>query len=175
VEATATTDLDEAEALYRAGRYVETADKLAALVAMELPEGELARPYGRAAALLARTYANLGRLRDALLWSEKAIAAAKLDPVLHYLRATIFQELGEPEEAIASLRRAIYLDHGFALAHFALGNLALKLGKNREADRHFSNTLELLRTHSAVEPLDGAEGISVARLTEIVAALRKSN
>ena len=173
-ETASTSDLDEAEALYREGRYAETADTLAAFVAMGLPEGRLLCSYGKAAALLARTFANLGRLSDALLWSEKAIAAAKLDPGLHYLRATIFQELGEPEKSIVSLRRAIYLDHGFALAHFALGNLTLKLGKSREADRHFGNALELLRTHPAGEPLDGAEGITVARLTEIVTALRES-
>jgi len=174
VETASTPDLNEAEALYREGRYAETADTLAAFMAMELPEDAQLHIYGRAAALLARTFANLGRLSDALLWSEKAIAAAKFDPGLHYLRATIFQELGEPDKAIASLRRTIYLDHGYALAHFTLGNLTLKLGKSREAGRHFTNTLELLRTHPAGEPLDGAEGITVARLTEIVTALRES-
>ncbi|UUZ74879.1 hypothetical protein LP414_22260 [Polaromonas sp. P1(28)-13] len=74
--------------------------------------------------LLAHALANQGRLADALAWCERWIAADKLDPAGHYLRAIILQERGDPEQARFSLQRAVYLQADFVLAHFSLGHLA---------------------------------------------------
>jgi chemotaxis protein methyltransferase CheR len=138
------------------------------------PGDERAARVATDAATLARSLANQGRLSEALVWADKALVAAKLDPELHYLRATIHQELGDEAEAVAALKRALYLDHDFALAHFALGNLTLHQRKMREADRHFTNTLHLLERQPADETLSGAEGMTVKRLAEIVTALRET-
>jgi len=122
----------------------------------------------------ARDCADQGKLAEALAWCEKAVAADKLDPALHYLLATILQEQGEAEAAADALRRALYLDPEFALAHFALGNLRLAQGRRPEAQRHFANALALLRARPHGEILPQSEGLTAGRLAEIVASVLAS-
>ena len=90
------------------------------------------------------------------------------------MRATILQEQGAEPLAIASLRQALYLDPDFVMAHFALGMLTLRQGKSREAARHFDNALSLLGASPAHDPIPGADGMTVARLSEIIASTRES-
>ncbi|MBI1886797.1 MAG: tetratricopeptide repeat protein [Nitrosomonadales bacterium] len=123
---------------------------------------------------MARNCANQGRLAEALEWCEQAIAADRLDPAHHYLLATILQEQGRHDTAIQSLMRALYLDPDFVLAHFALGNLHQSQGHYRQAQRHFENTLLLLRQHPPEETLPEADGLTAGRLAEIAVALLES-
>ena len=122
----------------------------------------------------ARDCADQGKLAEALAWCEKAVAADKLDPALHYLLATILQEQGEAEAAGGALRRALYLDPEFALAHFALGNLRLAQGRRPEAQRHFANAHALLRARPHDELLPQSEGLTAGRLAEIIASVLAS-
>jgi chemotaxis protein methyltransferase CheR len=119
-------------------------------------------------AQLTRSRANEGRLEEALAWSERWIVADKLDAVAHYLNAMVLQELGDREQARRSLERAIYLEPDFALAHFALGNLA---GPGVRTYRHFQNALEALRQLPAAELVPESDGLTAGRLSEIITAL----
>jgi chemotaxis protein methyltransferase CheR len=148
--------LDEARELYQAGRYPEAAEKLRE---QDSPE---------AMALLVRCLANEGRLTEALLSCERALAAVPGDAGLRYLRATILQEEGRIEEAARSLRQALYLDPTFVLAHFAQGNLALQRGRRRDALKHFRNALSGLADYPQGEILPESEGISAGRLAELI-------
>lgn len=143
-----------------------------------MAEPEAARPPERGAVeepcVAARRCANQGRLVEALAWCEAAIAADKLDPAHHYLQASIQQEQGQAETAVRSLMRALYLDSGFVLARFALGNIELSQGRRRQAERHFAHTLALLRNHADDEILPEAEGLTAGRLAEIVSSLLAS-
>lgn len=116
----------------------------------------------------ARDCANQGRLDEAVEWSRKAIAADKLNPAHHYLLSVIRQEQGLVDDAAQSLARALYLDPDFVLAHYAFGNLRQSQGLHREAQRHFNNTLAVLRTHSADDILPESDGLSAGRLMEII-------
>jgi len=118
--------------------------------------------------------ANRGRLDEAIEWCRQAITADKLNPAHQYLLATIQQELGQSEVAVQSLMRALYLDPDFVLAHFALGNLRLSQGRQREAERHFDNALTLLQARLRDEILPEAEGLTAGRLGEIIASVRSS-
>jgi chemotaxis protein methyltransferase CheR len=149
---------------YEEGRYEKAAEAAADLLSEE--PGNV-----KAMALMARILANQGQLPQALEWCDKAIAAEKLDPVFHYLRATILQEQGQAEEAASSLKRALYIDHRFVLAHFALGNLHRALGKPHEAEKHFQNTLLLLKEYRQEATLPESEGITAGRLRETVERL----
>lgn len=73
-----------------------------------------------------------------------------------------------------SLLRTLYLDSGFALAHFALGNVELSRGRRREAKRHFTNALATLRAHPHGEILPESEGLTAGRLAEIIASVLAS-
>jgi chemotaxis protein methyltransferase CheR len=119
-------------------------------------------------ALLARAYANQGKLAEAEEWCDKAVAADRLDPGLHYLRAMILQEQGKADEAVPSLKRALYLDQNFVLAHFALGSLARMNGKREDAVRHFTIALSILGACAGDEVVPASEGMTAARLREIV-------
>ena len=132
------------------------------------------RGAGDAPSLAARACANQGKLTEAAEWCEKAIAADKLNPACHYLLAAIQQELGHHDGAVQSLMRALYLDADLVLAHFALGNLRLSQGRRHEAERHFENTLALLRARPRDEILPESEGLTAGRLGEIITAVRSS-
>lgn len=157
---------DQAFALYEQGRYAETAETLAGLLACPPVEP-------RAMALLARALANQGNLTEALGWCDQGIAADKLNSGAHYLRASVLHEQGNLTESVQSFKRALYLDPDFVLAHFALGNLARHEGKFREADRHFEHALALTRGRPHEEILPESEGITAGRLSEILTSMMK--
>ncbi|MGR9099733.1 MAG: CheR family methyltransferase [Gammaproteobacteria bacterium] len=120
----------------------------------------------------ARKCANLGKLEEAGVWCERAIAYDKFDPDCRYLFATVLQEQGRCDEAVKSLARAIYLAPDFVLAHFALANLRLRQKRPREADKSFINVLRLLQSLAPDEVLPESDGLTAGRLKEIVAGMR---
>jgi len=156
-----------AELLYQQGRYAEAADTLVASFARHAPDP-------RAFSLLARALANQGQLTNALAWCDRWIAADKLDPAGHYLRAVVLLERGEPEQTRVSLQRALYLHPDFVLAHFALGNLARSRGKTSEAEKHFSNALHSLRHYQPDDLLPESDGLTAGRLTETLTSITDS-
>lgn len=153
--------LAQAEALYDRGRYQEATEILQAMLIQDPGNNE-------AMIRLARTEANQGRLVEALVWCKKAIAADKLSPASHYLLAIILQERGQVEEAVTSLKRALYLRPDFALAHFALGNLFRRQEKARDSERHFHNALAILSKYAQDECPPESEGMTAGRLREII-------
>lgn len=120
-----------------------------------------------------RELANQGRLAEALAWADKLVLAEKLNPVAHYLRAMIVLEQGALPEASKALQRAVYLDHDFIIAHFALGNLARSAGRLKDADKHFTNVLHLLDRCRQDDLLPESEGMTAGRLAEIIASMRE--
>ncbi|HXT12584.1 MAG TPA: hypothetical protein VN873_13550 [Candidatus Angelobacter sp.] len=155
------TSYEEALSLFNEGDYANAARKLN-------PDSALHPAAMEHSALLARTYANLGELAKARAWTEQALDTDKLNAGLHYLRATISQEQDALDEAAASLRRALYLDPNFVLAHFALGNLALRQQKLREAHKHFGNVLNLLAQYEANDVVPESGGLAAGRLRELI-------
>jgi chemotaxis protein methyltransferase CheR len=55
-----------------------------------------------------------------------------------------------------------------------LGNLARAQGAPEEANRHFNHARRLLARHPANDPLPEAEGLTAARLAEMITALTSS-
>jgi chemotaxis protein methyltransferase CheR len=119
----------------------------------------------------AQRLANSGRLAEALECCDGWVAADRLNPSGHYLRAVILQERGAIEDAVASLRGALYLDPDFVLAHFVLGNIERNRGRRREAEKHLENARRLLGDYCPDDVLPESEGVSVRRFTEIVNSL----
>jgi len=156
---------EQALEAYQRGCYEDAAQIVIALLSRTENDA-------RAMLLLARVYANQGKLAAAITWCDKAIASDKMTACAHYLRATILQEQGLPEEAVRSLRRAVYVDPRFALGHFALGTLALGRGELKESEKHFENVLLLLASYGPEETVPESEGLSARRLTEIVTLQR---
>jgi chemotaxis protein methyltransferase CheR len=150
---------EEALNLYSKGYYHEVIDKLEKQV---FTPGELM--------LLVRAYANQGKLKDAIALCEKAIAADKLDPRMHYLYATILHEHNQLNEATASLKHAIYLDPDFVLSYYSLGNIFLCQGNLPGAKKCYKNVLSILEKYSQDEILPESEGLTAGRFREIILA-----
>lgn len=157
-----TPEMAPAPELPRVGRSV---------VFRERTERRVASPDKSDPSHEARALANLGRLSAALECCERWIVADKMAAPAHYLRAVILQEQGSLQEASLSLRRAVYLDPNFVLAHFALGNVARRLDKSGEAEKHFANALDLLRRQAPDEVLPESEGLTAGRLAETIASM----
>ncbi|QWV95681.1 chemotaxis protein CheR [Geomonas oryzisoli] len=149
--------VERARTAYRAGDYQEAARL--ALSAPHLPD---------CLALAARSYANLGLYQEAREQCEKALLLERLDVRTHYLLSMILEQLGDDAGAEASLKRALYLDHDYLLAYFALGNLCRKRGELREAEQSFGNALRLLQRHDPAEVLPEAEGITAGMLAQLI-------
>ena len=156
----------EAIAFYERGCYpeaVETAEKLLS----QNPS------HSKGLALLARIYANWGKLDKALEWCEKAITAEKLHAGYHFLMSNILQELGRTEDAVVSLNRTLYLDPKFIPAYVALGNISRRSGKLKESLKHFENALSLLNLKRPEEILPESDGINAQRLTEMIKTIQQ--
>lgn len=153
--------LESARELYGKGCYADATEKI-------LASPSLSKDDARAMELMARAFANLGKLGEALKWCEKSVATAKMDPGGHYLLAMILQEQGRLDDAAASLKRALYIDQDFVPALFALGNLARQQGKQGESARHFRNAKALLVKRRQDDILAETDGITAGRLMEII-------
>jgi chemotaxis protein methyltransferase CheR len=75
---------------------------------------------------------------------------------------------GETDHAMKSFKKVLYLDQSFVLAHFALGNLTRQQRRFKESKRHYENALSLLGSCKPRESLPEAEGMTAARLMEII-------
>lgn len=150
---------DEAVVSYAQGNYTDVIEKL-----------QIDDQTSEERILLIRAYANQGKLDGALQSCEKAIAADKLNPGLHYLYATILQENNQLDEAVTSLKRAIFLDSNFILSYYSLGKIYQRLGNVKGADKCTENVLTILNTCSQNEILFESEGLTAGRFKEIIIA-----
>ncbi len=123
--------------------------------------------------LLAKTKANLGKLKVAEELCEKGLSHDKLNIGFHYLYATVMQELGNDEKAIASLKLSVYLEPDFVLAHFLLGTLSLKAGNEAAGKKSFKNALSSLAKLSPGDILPESDGLTAERFVDIINTIQK--
>lgn len=119
-------------------------------------------------ALLARAYANLGRLADACHCCLEAVRADKFDPGLRFLLASILEEQGHTDEAVVTLKQTLYLDQDFVLAHYTLGNLYRRQGRSGQAAKHLAIAALLLQDYPPDSLLPHAEGLTAGRLLKVI-------
>jgi chemotaxis protein methyltransferase CheR len=104
------------------------------------------------------------RLAEAVGWCEQALAINQLDPVLHYQLAVLAIEQGVEENAVKSLRNALFLDPDFVMAYVSWGELAERAGRSDEAAKHFANAARLLQTRPPHESVKASTGLTVSGL-----------
>jgi chemotaxis protein methyltransferase CheR len=122
----------------------------------------------RGISLLIKIYANSRRIEEALLWCETGISTNRLEPVFHYLQASVLLEQGKLSEAKKSLNKILYLDQDFILAHFVLGNLYRQQEKHQEAGKHFQRALLLLEKLNNDEIVPESDEMTAGQLIEII-------
>lgn len=114
-----------------------------------------------------RLLADSGRWDKALDQAEKLVTADPLNSAAQFTLGLILEHAGSHENARAALRRAIYLDRGFALAHYNLGTSLAGAGDVASARRSFANVLGLVSSLPAAEPLPHGDGITAAELRDL--------
>ena len=118
--------------------------------------------------LLVRSYANQGAGNEAIACCQKATELDPFNPRLHYLLATLLSEYAREDDAGLSLKRTLYLDPDFAIAHFALANLARRQHRPQDMQRHLRNTHNALRPYRPDDLVPEAEGLTVKGLRELI-------
>ena len=156
---------EEAAVLYQNGIYQEAEEKLRKLMSNGGRNQE-------SCILFTKVLANQGKLDEAHGFCEEAVIADKCNAHLRYLLATILEEQKKGDEAKASLKKALYLDRNFVLAHFALANLSLQSGKMVDARKHFSNVAEILSAYKPDDIISESDGITAGRLAQIIGTFR---
>ncbi len=107
----------------------------------------------------ARNLANRGNHEKALEILEKTRQEDRTSFLPLYLMGLVYSDLGEEEKATEVLRKALFLEPEFIMAHYALGTLAFKKNRPREGERHFRNAIRLLEFLPPETPLPEGEGI----------------
>lgn len=125
--------------------------------------------------LAARTSANERRFDDALAHCDELIALNKCDAEAHYLRAGILAEAGAPDAAVEAMKRVLYLEPDFILAHFALGDLHRLAGDLDRATRHFVHALDLARRLPPDHVVPASDGLTAGQLAQTLAAMSTSS
>lgn len=119
--------------------------------------------------LLIKTFANQGNLNDATLLVEREMKLDKLNPPLHYIHATLLQAEGNIQEAIKSLKKALFLDPNYIIAYFTLGVLEKQIGNTQSATRNFTTALDLIDTLPASEEMvPETEGLTKSYLRDLI-------
>jgi chemotaxis protein methyltransferase CheR len=88
--------------------------------------------------------ADKGARDDALAGVASLLADDPLDADAHFVRGLVTLAGGEPAQAVAALRRALYTDATFALAAFVLGRSYDALGDMPAARRAYEQALRTL-------------------------------
>jgi chemotaxis protein methyltransferase CheR len=123
--------------------------------------------------LLALSYSNAGELPEALTWIEKSIEQDKVNHCAYLVRATIFQAQDKIQEAMSSLRQALFLEPEFIVAEFYLASMLLNLGKLQESRKRFRGALALLTQYNEEDLVPESEGMTAGGLTQIIESLLK--
>jgi chemotaxis protein methyltransferase CheR len=114
-----------------------------------------------------RRLADEGRWTDAASECEDALESDRLNPVVHFYRALIMEQLRRSEDAEQALRRTIYLDRGFVLAHYHLAVLLAKTGRRDAAVQSIRNVQALLARMDRNAPIPDADGLTPGNLGQL--------
>jgi chemotaxis protein methyltransferase CheR len=114
-----------------------------------------------------RSLADRGEWEAAARRCREALEADKLNPVVYFYQALVFEQTGHHAETESALRRAIYLDRSFVLAHYYLGLFLQQRGQSRPAARSFRNVLELLARIDPGHVFADGDGITAGELQRL--------
>ena len=97
--------------------------------------------------------ADRGAAQAARAACERVIAVSPLDPRPYFLLAQLAEERGAIDEARTLLRKVLYLDPGFVVAHLELADLCVRTGDARRARQMRAQALRELEKMPSETPL----------------------
>ncbi|MBF0176216.1 MAG: methyltransferase domain-containing protein [Magnetococcales bacterium] len=163
-EATGERILEEVRLAYQSGHYQQAREMLLSLLERH-EEGRHSRCPVEALALAARVCANLGQLDEAKLWADRAAATDRLEAGHYFFAATVRQAGGNLAEAREWLRKTLYVDPNFILAHLTLGNLT---PEKSDRIRHLNQALRILDLLDPEAPVPHSDGIPARQMSDMI-------
>jgi chemotaxis protein methyltransferase CheR len=116
-----------------------------------------------------RVLFNAGEWAGAATRCEEFVQKDKTNGEAHFLHALILERLGQHNDSELALRRVIYLDRRYVLAHYCLALRLQSKGDYKSARHSFENVLRLLPNSDETHVFADADGITAAdmkRLTQ---------
>ncbi|MBZ0303930.1 MAG: hypothetical protein K8J31_29600 [Anaerolineae bacterium] len=107
---------------------------------------------------------------EARTWLDKAKGQGRFEPQVYYLHGLVELNAGNTEQGFRLLRRAVYCDSNFALAHYLLGDLYHHQGARKEAARHWQFALNAVEHNDSQQVLPYSDDLTVEMLVELLAA-----
>jgi len=168
---------DAIEVDWRAPTFLE-GDLLAASTSAAVPAfgpttGEAPAPVDNLNTLASLQLSDVRSLADRGQWENAAGCCRKLldtdalNPEVHLYFALVLEQMGMHADAEQMLRRAVYLDRSFVLAHYYLGLILQKKADLRGAQRAFENVRALARTMDAGRTFEDADNITAGDLMSL--------
>jgi chemotaxis protein methyltransferase CheR len=114
-----------------------------------------------------RLLADRGEWSAAAVLGRDLVGAEPLNAPAHFTLGLILEHTTSCEEAERSLRRAIYLDRGFALAHYHLGLCLERIRRTEDARKSLRNVMQLLVARPPEELIEYGDGMTVSELKEL--------
>ena len=114
-----------------------------------------------------RALLDQGKWEEAVVACEASLTVDRLNPRLHFYHALATEQIGGHAQAEQALKKAIYLDRSFVLAHYYLGLIAQRDRDVRAATRSFQNVIDLLDGRDDLESLSDADGLAIGQLRQL--------
>jgi chemotaxis methyl-accepting protein methylase len=138
--------------------------------ARERPVTASPRPQVDATGDAIQQAANAGRLQEVIELTDTVLAGNPLDARACFTRGLAELGLGNPQAAVASLRRAIYADPGFGLAAFTLGRALEQCGEPAAAVQAYRQALRALAGAPEPDPLDQLDPLASFAVGDVALA-----
>ena len=152
---------------YQNGLY-SNAEKIALSITQEFPKHQFAWK------ILGALLKNTGRVREALVPSQKAVVLSPQDAYAHLNLGIIFKELGRLNDAEASYKQAIALKPDYVKAHNNLGNTLEELGSFDDAEASYRQAILLKPDFAEAHNNLGVTLKELGRLDDAEASYRQA-
>lgn len=116
--------------------------------------------------LLCQAYANLGNWTQAETWCQRAIDLDQLQQDPYYTLALVLQHQEHLEQALAAMKKVVYLDNQSVRGHYGLANLYYSLGQLPQALKSLDNAQRLIAGQPEHSVLPGTGGLTAGHLRQ---------
>ena len=152
---------------YQNGRHAD-AESLAMSITQQFPEHQFGWK------ILGIILGQTGRITEALVAIQKAVALTPADAEVHYNLALALQKLDRLEEAEASYRQAVAMKPDYAEAHNNLGSTLKELGRLEGAEESYRQAIAMRPDYAEALSNLGATLQLLGRLDEAEASYRQA-
>jgi chemotaxis protein methyltransferase CheR len=161
------SDADRKNYLQQIAEWMESGENdraLDKLIALEKED----RENPELCVMIGKIHAGRGEWARAEEWCLKTIRNQKLDREAHYILALVYQHQGKIEEAVAEMKKVVYIDSTHILGHVGLADLYHIQKDMRQALKSLDNARKFLIQGNSEDIVENSGGISKRVLLDLV-------